>query len=667
MGAKMRAVMKQSRTPQFRFRMILLALFGLIVTIVSFTWHMYQRQLLQIAIGDKIKFHEGRRVLHLLTKDGRELVEAILGNGIPTDLNPYHCNIHNTLVSSDMCEEWKYRAKLYINFSHTSNLSCYNVQWTSLASDTVLKDCIALRGANWYGMGLQRTLQWPLKVTPRDNSYPLVTGDGVEQMFGGILDRYWLSSHGVAVTVDPEVPLYISITKDHLCLESRGDKDFPYQYSYPIVLKYTICTGKDMRTLHQDMMLNYRIPLTGNSGKEFLASPIWVSNRKELLTQPSVQNFANHIMEHTSKLSGFILLDSRWQRQEGSLDFNYKFFPNPGEILKILKNKGFRVLLVIHPFVCLPSRSFASATAGGHLVSDKWKHVPLLTRWHGKVCGLLDFTKNSTAKWFLNRLLQLKYNYSIDGFVFTGGQTTYLPKYYSFHVPSVNPDLFLSRYLSIAGKLGAILGTEVGFLSQNFPGFVRLTPRTVSWDKFSGLASIIPEVLTLGILGYPLVNPGSVGGDGGSEIPSKDLYLRWIELVIFLPVVQFTIAPGDYDQEVIDTVYRLFAIREKLVLPIYHEALEQFSVTAAPLVRPLWWIAPNDTHAQISDSQFLVGETVMVAPVLEEKRKTRDIYLPAGWWKDHLFNEIRRGGKWLHNFPVPLDKVAYFTLTQEPS
>ncbi|XP_055953812.1 myogenesis-regulating glycosidase-like [Argiope bruennichi] len=665
-SAKVRAVMKQSKTPQFRFRMILLTLFALIITLCSFTWHMYQQQLLQIAIGDKIRFHEGRRVLHLLKEDGTELVAAMLGDGIPSDLNPYQCDIHSPQTPAKICEEWKYRAKLHINFSHSSNLSCYNVHWTSLSMETILRDCIALKNAHWYGMGLQRGLQWPLRSTPGDQSHPLVTGDGVEEMFGGIIDRYWLSSDGVAVQADSDVPLYVTIKKDYLCLESRRDKDFPYQITNPIVLKYTICTGKNMRTLHKEMMLNYRSLVTDISGKVFLMSPIWVASPREVLSQESIQAFANRIMEYTSKLPGFLLLDSRWQKQEGNLDFNDTNFPNPKEILKILHNKGFRVLLTIHPFVCLPTRIFEQASSERLFVSDKWKKVPLLTKWHSKLCGLLDFTNNVTSSWFLERLLKLKQKYDIDGFVFTGGQTTYLPRYYSFHTTSINPDLFLIHYLSFSGKLNSILGSEVGFLSQSFPGFVRLTPRTVSWDSLSGLGSVIPEVLTLGILGYPLVNPGSVGGDGSGEIPSKELYLRWMELVVFLPIVQFTIAPGDYDQEVVDTVYKLFGIREELVLPIYLEALEQFSTTAAPLVRPLWWIAPDDVNAQMCGSQFLVGEKIMVAPILEEGRRIRDIYLPAGWWKDHLLGEVRRGGKWLHNYPVPLTKVAYFSVTTEP-
>ncbi|XP_015926893.2 myogenesis-regulating glycosidase isoform X1 [Parasteatoda tepidariorum] len=664
-SAKVKAVMKQSKNPQFRFRMILLTLFALIITLVSFTWHTYQQQLWQIAIGNKIKFHEGSRILHLLNEDGTELVEAVLGRGIPSDLNPYQCDIHHPKAATKICEEWKYRAKLHMNISHGSNHSCYNIQWKSLETNTLLRDCFVLKNSHWYGMGLQRGLRWPLKETPGDLSFPLVTGDGVEETFGGIIDRYWLSSEGVAVHADPNIPLYVSISDKHLCLQSRNDQDFPYQVSDPIYLKYTICTGNDMRVLHQDMMLNYRSLLKNNSSGVFLMSPIWIQSPGQELSQESIQQFANKIMEHTARLLGFFVLDSRWQQEEGSLDFNKTTFPNPKEILKILRNKGFRVLLTIHPFVCLPSRLFDQATEGHHLVTDKWKHVPLLTRWRGKICGLLDLTSNSTANWLLERLLKLKRKYDIDGFVFTGGQTTYLPRYYAFHESSTNPDLYLHHYLSLAVKLNSLIGTEVGFLTQSLPGFVRLTPRTVSWDSLSGLGSIIPEVLTLSIMGYPLVNPGSVGGDGRGEIPSKELYLRWMEMALFLPIVQFTVSPGYYDSEVIETAFKLFAVRQELVLPIYKMALEQFPTTAAPLVRPLWWISPKEEYAQICDSQFLVGDKIMVAPVLEDGKRTRDIYLPAGWWKDHVYDEVRRGGKWLHNYPVPLTTIAYFTVLDD--
>lgn len=378
-----------------------------------------------------------------------------------------------------------------------------------------------------------------------------------------------------------------------------------------------------------------------------------------------------HTFSNTSRGAGFLQLDTRWQHQEGSLEFKRARFPNPKETLMILKRKGFKVLLTIHPFACLPSRIFDQANQGRHLVTDKWKIVPLLTKWQGKICSLLDFTHNSTLNWFQEKLVKRKQKYLdgpnslIDGFVFTGGQTTYLPRYYSYHTAAVNPDTFLMHYMSLTRNLDSYLGTEVGFLTQNFPGFVRITPRTVSWDRLSGLGSVIPEILTLGILGYPLINPGSVGGDGSGEVPSKELYLRWMELVAFLPIVQFTITPGDYDQEVIDTVHNLFKIRDEFVVPAYKSALEQFNETAAPLVRPLWWIAPQDPHAQTCDSQFLVGSRVMVAPVMEENKRSRDIYLPPGWWKDHLFNEVRRGGKWLYKYPVPLTKVAYFSMTNE--
>ena len=53
-------------------------------------------------------------------------------------------------------------------------------------------------------------------------------------------------------------------------------------------------------------------------------------------------------------------------------------------------------------------------------------------------------------------------------------------------------------------------------------------------------------------------------------------------------------------------------------------------MTGAPIVRPLWWIAPLDAVALSIDTEFLLGDTLLVAPVLEQGATSRDIYLPAG-------------------------------------
>jgi alpha-glucosidase (family GH31 glycosyl hydrolase) len=52
-------------------------------------------------------------------------------------------------------------------------------------------------------------------------------------------------------------------------------------------------------------------------------------------------------------------------------------------------------------------------------------------------------------------------------------------------------------------------------------------------------------------------------------------------------------------------------------------------------MRPLWWVAPNDTNTFAIDDQFLLGNDLMVAPVVTDNTGKRNIYLPSGQWKDH--------------------------------
>lgn len=103
--------------------------------------------------------------------------------------------------------------------------------------------------------------------------------------------------------------------------------------------------------------------------------------------------------------------------------------------------------------------------------------------------------------------------------------------------------------------------------------------------------------------------------------------------------------------------YLLFSRYSQLLIDLAREAVS----TGAPIVRPLWWIAPNDTNAQTIDNEFLVGNDLLVAPVVEHGATARDIYLPAGRWRDQLRNEDLDGGQWYNGYRVELHELAYFT------
>jgi alpha-glucosidase (family GH31 glycosyl hydrolase) len=89
--------------------------------------------------------------------------------------------------------------------------------------------------------------------------------------------------------------------------------------------------------------------------------------------------------------------------------------------------------------------------------------------------------------------------------------------------------------------------------------------------------------------------------------------------------------------------------------------------TAEPIIRPLWMIDNSDEINFIIDDQFIIGDKIIVAPVLNENEFNRDIYLPKGKWIYHgdpiKYPIPYVGPILLKNFSVPLEEVAYFLST----
>jgi alpha-glucosidase len=82
--------------------------------------------------------------------------------------------------------------------------------------------------------------------------------------------------------------------------------------------------------------------------------------------------------------------------------------------------------------------------------------------------------------------------------------------------------------------------------------------------------------------------------------------------------------------------------------------------TGAPIIRPLWWIAPTDDTALTTATQFLLGNDLLVAPVLVRGARRRDIYLPAGTWRDVRDKTTLQGPTWLREYEVPLHELPLF-------
>ena len=183
---------------------------------------------------------------------------------------------------------------------------------------------------------------------------------------------------------------------------------------------------------------------------------------------------------------------------------------------------------------------------------------------------------------------------------------------------------------------------------------------------------MIPSVLTLSVLGYPFILPDMIGGsptiedimgESKTEISDKlhqrGVYMRWLQASIFLPGLQFSVGPWNYDEKVVNLTRQLLAMREKYV-PRILELAEESVATGDPIIRPLWWVAPEDPEALVVSDEFLVGDDILVAPIVVDGARKRDIFLPQGRWADKLRGGEVTGPTTLKDYQVALEELAFF-------
>ncbi|XP_017483029.1 PREDICTED: uncharacterized family 31 glucosidase KIAA1161-like [Rhagoletis zephyria] len=343
---------------------------------------------------------------------------------------------------------------------------------------------------------------------------------------------------------------------------------------------------------------------------------------------------------------GIILLDSRWENTIGELRMN-ESFSNPKVLVNILHNKGFKIMLQLSPNIALRSPLVDSASP--YLMLDSNLRSPLLSRClsdQAHICATINFTNPDNGEAFRanvkRELLSQNVGLSVDGLFFQGIQSSLQPRYINFG-RSINPDQFIEHSNAAIRSLPTAMGISTSVSASSFFGYVSIASRDSTWRA---LQSIIPSVLTLGLLGYPLVNSDTVGGQqlftllkNETDYINKELYLRWFQLAIFLPVVQFAEPPGGNDLDVIKIAKRLLKLRGEHFLPAMKAALVEYYERGSPIIRPMWW-TQKEPEAYLIRDQFYVGNNIIVAPITFEGKTERDIYLPSGWWKDEILAQV---------------------------
>ncbi|MEU5363856.1 glycoside hydrolase family 31 protein [Streptomyces sp. NPDC005925] len=152
-----------------------------------------------------------------------------------------------------------------------------------------------------------------------------------------------------------------------------------------------------------------------------------------------------------------------------------------------------------------------------------------------------------------------------------------------------------------------------------------------------GLQASLALVLGLGLCGVPYSGP-DVGGFDGS--PSPELYLRWFQLGAYLPLFRTHASlragprePWEFGADVLEHA-RAALLERRRLLPYFVTLAQVARRTGAPYVRPVWWAAPEDRALRDCEDAFLLGDSLLVAPVFAPGVERRAVRLPRGLWYD---------------------------------
>jgi alpha-glucosidase (family GH31 glycosyl hydrolase) len=358
-----------------------------------------------------------------------------------------------------------------------------------------------------------------------------------------------------------------------------------------------------------------------------------------------------------------LVIDWYWFPEFGDFDWNVANWPAPRAMLEELHRLGFKVMISLHPYIDDESRHWTSLKDAGALIEygpagrAVTAHEGLLDVTHpaGRL-ALMDAVRRLLADgcdaWWVD---QTQPEVHPVGTVHAGGTRE--------RVHNVFPDLFVSALYG-----GQRLAGDARVCTLSFAGYVGSAQYgTVTWSgdvdpTWEVLAEQVVLGQQLGISGLPYWTT-DMGGYVHYAHYDPELYVRWLQWGAFCPLYRThakrpEAEPWSFGDAMLENVRVAMALRYALV-PYLVQLMHEASDVGTPIVRPLFLEFPDDAPSALCEHQFMLGESVLVAPVLEAGMRSRVVYMPPGEWFDGWTSERCAGGASRTVF-APLDRIPYF-------
>ena len=405
--------------------------------------------------------------------------------------------------------------------------------------------------------------------------------------------------------------------------------------------------------------------------------PIWALGYMQSKFGYESRNEANQIIQELQDADfpiDVLILDLYWfgdQSVMGNLEWDESRFPEPDKMITNWRSKGIKTVLISETYVTRKSKHFGFLNAVGYFGKNSGGGTYLLpTFWAGEA-ALLDVSRKNVNDWMWS-----KYEPLLEDGV--AGWWTDLAE------PELHPFDMTMGYGSTARihNVYNLIWSKSIFENQNnydpdrrvfnltrsgWPGMRRYG--AVSWSgdvsrSFSGLQAQIPIMLGASMSGYSFMHSDAGGFTSFSPTPDPELYARWLQFAAFTPILRvhgvgYDTEPTAFTQETQDIVRNAIQLRYDL-LPYLYTLVYENHISGAPLVSPMDYSYPDNLNLQNINDQFLLGNDLLIAPVINQGEIKRPVTFPPGtWYSIHDENEVYSGNQ-TSLVDAPLEEIPIF-------
>jgi alpha-glucosidase (family GH31 glycosyl hydrolase) len=345
------------------------------------------------------------------------------------------------------------------------------------------------------------------------------------------------------------------------------------------------------------------------------------------------------------------------------------YYGDPRAFNDTLHAQGFKVLGYVHPYLrerMLPyptlSPAYQRGVAEKLLVTgaDGLPHGPMFEPVR---TGNLDFTNPRTVDWWQEMLTHAVRDQAWDGWMEDFGEyvddSDHLAAGDGTRLSEVYPLLYhkITSRIVLALNPNIVSFARSGFIgTQQFP-MLWGGDQQHNWLRDLGLPSVVTAGITAGMSGYSTWGPDII-----SDGYDRELWLRWAEFGALTPVMRDH--PWSRPKFSVDlwhdpgtiALFRKYAILHSALLPYFATYAAEAHRTGVPILRHLVLQYPEDPRSATAEYQYLLGESILVAPVIEQAAVTRKLYLPPGEWVNYWTGERYTGGADV-TLAAPLDQI----------